>query len=98
MSAQAIPNAFELFGVDFMVTMDDAASELRVHLLEFNAEPAIELTGPRLTWILEDLFTSVGQVIVDPFFGQSVPTEPWTIGESRNHLRKCLETQVRGSW
>lgn len=81
-----------------MITTDSDSSALQVHLLELNAEPAIELTGPRLTWILEDLFTGIGQVIVDPFFGQSIRTEPWVVGESIKHFRKCLETQVRGSW
>jgi len=92
---QPLPNAFELFGVDFLVTRSPS-SHLQVHLLELNAEPAIELTGARLTWILEDLFKSIGQVIVGPFFGEDAPIDPWNVGESRNFLRKCLEAEVRG--
>ena len=73
MILQPLPNAFELFGVDFLVTHADASegaktgSRYRVYLLEFNAEPAIEMTGSRLTWILEDLFESMALACVGPF-------------------------------
>jgi len=92
---QPLPNAFELFGVDFLVTCT-SSSGLQVHLLELNAEPAIELTGPRLTWILEDLFKDIGKVIIEPFFDHSVSSDPWGVGEVRDSLRKCLEVEVRG--
>ncbi|KZT74720.1 TTL-domain-containing protein [Daedalea quercina L-15889] len=97
---QALPNAFELFGVDFLVTHVDSPSARRkfqVYLLEVNSEPAIELTGPRLTWILEDLFTAIGSVCVVPFFGGSSGDERWEVGETRESLKKCLEVEVRGS-
>ncbi|KAG6911843.1 hypothetical protein DXG01_000090 [Tephrocybe rancida] len=60
---QPLPNAFELYGIDFLVAHSLTLGEpkLQVKLLEINAEPAIELTGPRLTWILEDLFISMGK-------------------------------------
>jgi tubulin---tyrosine ligase len=71
-----------------------------VKLLEINAEPAIELTGPRLTWILEDLFVSIGTVCAKPFL-EGKPTagveEGWKLGETRYNLIKCLEEKVRGS-
>ena len=79
---QPLPNAFELFGVDFVVTCDD--SKLRPYLLEINSEPAIELTGPRLTWILEDLFAGIAGIAVG---------HPDKVGE---HLFKCLDVEVRG--
>lgn len=69
-------------------------------LLEINAEPAIELTGPRLTWILEDLFVSIATVCVKPFLeGKSIAEvdEGWDLGETRHNLIKCLEAKVRGS-
>ncbi|KAJ4486325.1 tubulin-tyrosine ligase [Lentinula aciculospora] len=100
---QAIPNAFELFGVDFLVVNDLDRSGVQVKLLEINAEPAIELTGPRLTWILEDLFVDIGKACVAPFFAESssIPTNPtvqdhfnWPVGETRRNLMKCLETEV----
>lgn len=71
---------------------------MQVQLLEFNAEPAIELTGPRLQWILEDLFEGIGECIVKPFFEDSSSNEAWNVGETKKHLRKCLHREVRGSW
>ncbi|KAG9053677.1 hypothetical protein FS842_007479, partial [Serendipita sp. 407] len=58
---QTLPNTFELFGVDLLVTYNPAINDrpFQVHLLELNAEPAIHLTGPRLEWILEELFNEI---------------------------------------
>lgn len=66
-------------------------------LLEVNAEPAIELTGPRLTWILEDLFVSIAKVCVEPFFTERIDlgVENWEIGEERHNLIKCMDESVR---
>ncbi|KAI0670003.1 tubulin-tyrosine ligase [Trametes maxima] len=102
---QPVPNAFELYGVDFVVTHNPAPNALRkfqVNLLEVNSEPAIELTGPRLTWILEDLFKSIAHKCVAPFFkGTSAEAadtaEVWEVGEAKENLRKCLDLQVRGT-
>ena len=52
-------------------------------LLEMNAEPAIELTGPRLTWILEDLFVAIGQVCVAPFFRRAQATTRTDLQQSK---------------
>ena len=68
-------------------------------ILEINSEPAIELTGPRLTWILEDLFDSIAETCITPFFAAKndlTTAEPWAVGEVRHHLVKCLDEQVRG--
>jgi len=93
---QPLANAFELYGVDFLVEhIKSPQPRFQVMLLEMNAEPAIELTGPRLTWVLEDLFDAIARVCVDPFV-RDVPVEAWPVGETRHHLRKCLETKVRG--
>jgi tubulin--tyrosine ligase len=93
---QPLPNAFELFGVDFLVSHE--LGSFQVKLLEVNAEPAIELTGPRLTWILEDLFRSMADVLVKPFVYASTQTaDDWKEGETRHHLRKCLDTSIRGA-
>ncbi|KAF9270377.1 tubulin-tyrosine ligase [Marasmius fiardii PR-910] len=91
---QPIPNAFELFGVDFLVTHSaNSDSQWQVKLLEVNAEPAIELTGQRLKWILEDLFIAMAKICVEPFvMDQSV--EKWPVGEVRGNLIKCLERRV----
>jgi len=65
-----------------VVTCDD--SKLQPYLLEINSEPAIELTGPRLAWVLEDLFASVAGIAVgDP-------------AKDGGHLFKRLDVEVRG--
>lgn len=83
--------------------MEHAPSQvptLQVKVLEVNAEPAIELTGSRLTWILEDLFVSMAKVCVEPFIkGEEVSRlfEHWKVGDTNEHLIKCLDESVRGS-
>lgn len=68
-----------------------------MHLLEFNAEPAIELTGARLRWVLEDMFEAIAKVCIGPFFGVAgYKWESWEVGETKEGLRKCLEVGVRG--
>ncbi|KAI0662721.1 tubulin-tyrosine ligase [Cubamyces menziesii] len=102
---QPLPNAFELFGIDFVVTHDpspDAPRKFQVNLLEVNSEPAIELTGPRLTWILEDLFKAIAKTCVAPFFSaEGSPIQQdvdgWKVGEVKENMRKCLDMQVRGA-
>jgi tubulin---tyrosine ligase len=90
---KSLPNAFELFGVDFLVVHEDEL--LQVKLLELNAEPAIELTGPRLKWILDDLFMSIRQMCIDPYFrGESL--DGWLTGDTREHFIKCLGREVYG--
>ncbi|KAJ7900018.1 tubulin-tyrosine ligase [Mycena olivaceomarginata] len=93
---QPLPNAFELFGIDFLVAdTPEAQPRFQVALLEINAEPAIELTGPRLSWVLQDLFTAIGEVCVQPFFNSGLEELEWTVGETRHGLIKCLDQQVR---
>ncbi|KAJ7456677.1 TTL-domain-containing protein [Mycena latifolia] len=95
---QPLPNAFELFGIDFLVTdSPDAQPRFQVKLLEINAEPAIELTGPRLSWILQDLFTAIGKVCVDPFFNPKADDVEWPVGGTRHGLIKCIDEEVRGA-
>ncbi|KAH0838435.1 tubulin-tyrosine ligase family-domain-containing protein [Lanmaoa asiatica] len=90
-----LPNAFELYGADFLVSHESVG--FQVKLLEINSEPAIELTGPRLTWILEDLFKAIGIVCIQPFArrinheGNHVSLKP---GETLHNLRKCLDIKV----
>lgn len=68
----------------------------QVKLLEINAEPAIELTGPRLNWILEDLFVSIGTICVEPFVTREVlENDDWKLGDSHYHMIKCLQERVR---
>ena len=77
-----------------MVTCEN--SKLQPYLLEMNSEPAVELTGPRLTWILEDLFASVARVVVEPHLDKVGLLEGGAVAESDGHLFKCLDVEVRG--
>jgi tubulin--tyrosine ligase len=89
---QPLPNAFELYGIDFLVSHGTGDSSFKVQLLEVNAEPAIELTGPRLTWILEDLFVAMGSICVQPFLDTDT-----VIKEEELAVRRVLDMEVRGS-
>jgi tubulin---tyrosine ligase len=61
---QAIPNAFEIFGVDFLVD-----SEVNVWLLELNAYPDFKQTGKSLQdAVVGGLFEEVMEVAIKPFF------------------------------
>ncbi|KAI0094710.1 tubulin-tyrosine ligase family-domain-containing protein [Irpex rosettiformis] len=103
---QPVPNAFELYGVDFLVSHvpvtshADSSRRFLLSLLEFNSEPAIEMTGPRLTWILEDLFVGIAKTCVTPFFqadSKEATGAQWKVGETKENMTKCWETQVRGA-
>jgi tubulin---tyrosine ligase len=62
---QALPNAFEIFGVDFLVD-----AERNVWLLELNAYPDFKQTGKELQdVVVGGLFEEVVKVAVQPFFG-----------------------------
>jgi tubulin--tyrosine ligase len=60
---QPLPNAFELFGLDFMIDEHGA-----VYLLEVNAFPDFKQTGDGLKQIVEGLFTDLVEVAIKPFF------------------------------
>ncbi|KAF5355911.1 hypothetical protein D9756_003904 [Leucocoprinus leucothites] len=94
-----LENAFELYGIDFLVEhLPYGVPVYQVKILEVNAEPAIELTGPRLTWVLEDLFASVAKVCVSPFIGEKQVSDiygTWGVGETKEHLIKCLDEVLR---
>jgi hypothetical protein len=61
---QALPNAFEIFGLDFLVDADGTT-----WLLEVNAFPDFAQTGPELQDLISDMFREVVRVGVAPFFG-----------------------------
>jgi tubulin--tyrosine ligase len=91
-----LPNGFELFGADLSVSHipESDAPKFQVSLLEINAEPAIELTGARLNWVLVDLFKGIAHTCTKSFFADSTK-EPESQGE-KQWLRKCLDVEVRG--
>ena len=61
---QLLPNAFEVFGVDFLV---DGVGGM--WLLEVNAFPDFKQTGGELRGVVRGLFEGVVEVVVKPFFG-----------------------------
>lgn len=65
---QPLPNAFEVFGLDFMVSVEEGG-ELRTWLLEVNAFPDFRQTGDDLKGLVEGLFEGVVDVGVKPVFG-----------------------------
>lgn len=70
---QPLPNAFETYGLDFLVTDD-----LHVKLLEVNAYPDFRQTGDSLVSVITNLFSAVVETAVKPYFDKSVsaPTRP----------------------
>ncbi|KAG8999257.1 hypothetical protein FRB94_006345 [Tulasnella sp. JGI-2019a] len=99
---QPLSNAFEIFGADLLITYSDNEDSFQVHILEMNAEPAIELTGSRLQWILDDFFRGVADVCVRPLLFPEESNKcgagekEWEVGEVRHGLIKCLDVRVWG--
>lgn len=61
---QPLPNAFEIFGLDFLVDSKGIA-----WLLEVNSFPDFQQTGNELQDLVEELFEGVVNVAIKPFFG-----------------------------
>lgn len=61
---QTLPNAFEIFGLDFLV--DDKGT---AWLLEVNAFPDFKQTGDELSSVISGLWEGVVDMAVRPFFG-----------------------------
>ena len=81
--------------MDFVVACE--GSKLRPYLLEINSEPAIELTGHRLKWILEDLFRGIAKLVVEPHIRDwGEKSEEGDVQEGDGHFLRCLEIEVRG--
>lgn len=65
---QVIPNAFEVFGVDFLVD-----EQQNVWLLELNAYPDFKQTGSDLQQkVVGGLFEGIVRTAVEPFFSDSL--------------------------
>jgi hypothetical protein len=64
---QPLPNAFEVFGLDFLVDAQGTP-----WLLEVNAFPDFKQTGEELNEVVEGLWEGVVDVAVAPFFGGEV--------------------------
>ncbi|KAF8444171.1 tubulin-tyrosine ligase family-domain-containing protein [Terfezia claveryi] len=82
---QALPNAFEIFGIDFMVDVD-----LNVSLLEVNSYPDFKQTGDELSSLIDGLFEGVVDVAVKPFLTGVKECEA-------KNMEKVLDIEL-GSW
>ncbi|BGP44731.1 putative tubulin--tyrosine ligase pby1 [Rhodotorula kratochvilovae] len=104
-SFQALPNAFEIFGVDFLVD-----SSFQVSLLEINACPDFGQTGAELQEVIDHLFACTIDVAIKPFFARQDGTAPadeadalvdtferLEVGGSRG-LKEVLRMQVSRAW
>lgn len=68
---QPLPNAFELYGVDWLVGEDKQTDRHRVWLLEVNAFPDMKQTGTHLKDVVAGLWDGIFSVAVAPFFNAS---------------------------
>jgi tubulin--tyrosine ligase len=82
---QPLPNAFEIFGLDFMVSVEPDG-ELRTWLLEVNAFPDFRQTGDELKGIVEGLLLGVVDVGIKPVFGMG--------GEGGDGMVKVLDIDL----
>jgi len=99
---QVAENAFEVFGVDIMLSTPSSPSpstEIAVHLLEINACPDFRQSGAGLHSVIENLFQGVLQIAVKPCFVETKEEkeeeESWKVGQRKGSWLKCLDEKVR---
>ena len=80
---QPLPNAFELYGVDFLVDAQGTA-----WLLEVNAFPDFAQTGDELQGMVKNLFEETVEVGIKPFFGLKSETS------STGDMKQVLEIDL----
>jgi len=83
---QTLPNAFEVFGVDWMVD-----AEMKVWLLEVNAFPDFKQTGDDLSGLIARLWEGVIMVGVKEFFALN---EDHASDEEKSGMRKVLDVNL----
>lgn len=98
---QPLPQAFEIFGVDFLVedtvaataqTTDGDQAPVKVQLLEVNAFPDFAQTGDVLRdVVVKGLFEEVIRVIVGPYFDVTVNEQRAQHAEGRERLINVLD-------
>lgn len=86
---QPLPNAFETYGVDFLVD-----SNYDVKILEINAYPDFKQTGDDLKDMIDQLFDNVTQFCILPFFNHN---EMRQLPSKKNAFTKVLE-HTSNSW
>ncbi|KAH0542716.1 hypothetical protein FGG08_002951 [Glutinoglossum americanum] len=67
---QTLPNAFEVFGLDYLID-----EHMNAWLLEVNAFPDFAQTGDELKSVVAGLFDSIIRIAVKPFFGLDIDEE-----------------------
>jgi hypothetical protein len=88
---QPLPNAFEIFGLDFMVGIEGDGT-LNTYLLEVNAFPDFRQTGEELSGMIEGLFGGVVEEAIMPFFG--VSKEDKEGGDDKADMVKVLDIDL----
>lgn len=58
---QALPNAIEFYGIDFLLTED-----YQIKLLEVNAYPDFKQTGAKLRHVVDNLFVETARILFSP--------------------------------
>ncbi|KAI6873204.1 hypothetical protein KC343_g14123 [Hortaea werneckii] len=88
---QPLPNAFELFGVDFLVDGDEG----KAWLMEINAFPDFAQTGTELKEdLVGGLFEEVVDLAVRPFFLGEGVSEEEEKGDRGGRMVKCLDVDL----
>lgn len=82
---QPLPNAFEIYGLDFLFQSDG-----QVFVLEVNCYPDFKQTGNDLKQIVQGLFECVVKVAVAPHFGMEMTED--------SRLQKVFDKQLSGAW
>jgi tubulin---tyrosine ligase len=82
---QPLPNAFEFYGLDFLVQ-----SDRQVFVLEVNCYPDFKQTGEDLKQIVQGLFDCTVKLVVGPHFGKE------KIQDER--LEKVFDKELSGNW
>lgn len=90
---QPLPNAFEIFGLDFMVGIEPDGG-LRTWLLEVNAFPDFRQTGDECKGVVEGLMEEVVRVGVVPFFARAGKEEGRGEEERDGGLVKVLDIDL----
>ncbi|TIA90700.1 hypothetical protein E3P99_01427 [Wallemia hederae] len=84
---QPLPNAFEIYGVDLLLTDDNS-----VKLLEFNGCPDFGQTGDRLAWIVDNVVDASFENGVLELLGKD------SSGNVEQDTIKCLDFEFKRGW
>jgi hypothetical protein len=90
---QPLPNSFEIFGLDFMVGVEND-DELRTYLLEVNAFPDFRQTGDELKGLVGGLFEGVVEEAIRPFFGLEKEGKEGKEGKESESMVKVLDVDL----